>query len=334
MRNVVFSLVFIMFLAIPVKAQNFVDEAYVDMRGGFEQAVSSDSWNKGFHVNYLNIHVKGHVSESVTYTFRHRLTKPVYDKNNPLNATDFAWLTWQATPKFSLTAGKQPVWFGTYEFDADPIDIFCWSHAIADLWQYYTLGLSATYEVAPSQNLYFQISQSPLSLGITDCFSYSIYWNGSFAPWWHTTWSTNFVDSEPGIMAGYLVLGNRFNFGRFLIDADFIAKTSFSRGLFEFPDDTGILLAKYQMDKLNLCLKGVWDYNSASNILKDRPGTSWDVVVPAGTDIKQISAGVEYFPLSNKNIRLHAFYGWASNMENVHIIETGLTWRFDLCKRN
>lgn len=336
MRNVVFSLVFIMFLAIPVKAQNFVDEAYVDMRTGFAQTFSDGGWTGRFHVDYLNIHAKGHIADNLTYTFRHRLTKPAYADNNPLNATDFAWITWQATPKFSLTGGKHPVWFGSFEFDADPIDVFFWSKSIADLYQYYTLGVTGTYEVAPSQNLSFQFSQSPLSRGITNCFSYSLYWNGSFTPWWKTTWSLNFVDNEVRTMMNYLVLGNRFDIRNFIVELDLINKTAMHQRRPLFSDGAVILNAKYEMEKVNICLKATYDGNWSGNCVRDRFGNvieNWDVVVPAGYDVTQIAAGAEYFPLGNRNLRLHAFLSMISSMENACTLELGATWRFDLFKR-
>lgn len=321
--------------AIPaLYAQNFVDEAYVDMRSGFGQTLSASSWDGRFHVDYLNIHAKGHIADNVTYVFRHRLTKPVYAADNPLNATDFAWITWQARPKFSLTAGKHPVWFGTFEFDADPIDIFYWSKSIADLNKYYTFGVTGTYELAPSQNISLQFSQSPLSQTLARCFGYSVYWNGSFAPWWHTAWSVNFLDNDAGNMMNYIVLGNRFTFGAFLFDAEFINKTAIGKSQSFLSDGAVIVNAKYRMEKLNLCLKGTYDGNSSENADSGLlPGGSWDLVVPAGYEATQVAAGAEYFPLGNGNLRLHAFCSWISTARKTGAIELGLTWRFDIFNR-
>lgn len=327
MKNTVLTILLALLSVFGAGAQNFVDEAYVDMRSGFAQAVTEDpSWEGRFHVDYLNIHAKGHISEDVTYTFRHRLTKPVYDKNNLLNATDFAWITWQASPKFSLTAGKHPVWFGSFEFDADPIDVFYWSKSIADLYQYYTMGVTGTFEVAPSQNLSFQFSQSPLSKGAVNCFSWSLYWNGSFTPWWETTWSLNFVDDATTCLMNYAVLGNRFTFSDFVVEADFINKTSMNQKRPLFSDGAVILNAKYRMEKVNLCTKFTYDGNWSGN-------GKWDGVVLPGTEIAQIAVGAEIFPLGNRNLRLHAFYNYTTEYRYSHNIDLGVTWRFDLFKR-
>lgn len=322
--------------AFSANAQSLVEEAYVDMRSSFRQTVvengNDDSgWSGAFHVDYLNIHLKGTIVPNVTYTFRHRLTKPVWSERNLLNATDFAWITWQATPKFSLTGGKHPVWFGSFEFDADPINVFYWSKSIADLYQYYTFGITGTYEVAPSQNLSFQFSQSPLSAGWSNSFAYSLYWNGSFTPWWETTWSLNFIDTEnAGHMMNYLILGNRFTAGDFVVEADFINKTALSdqeRPLLS--DGAAILNAKYRMEKINLCLKGTYDWNWEGN--HDLYG-DFDVVVPSGSDIKQIAVGAEIFPFSSKYLRLHAFYNYTTAVKYAHSLDLGITWRFDLYK--
>ena len=335
MKQTFLTVILAAFCCISAVAQNFVDDAYVDIRTGFAQSLQEGEYNGGFHVDYLNIHLKGHISDNLTYVLRHRLTKAAYADNNPLNATDFAWMTWQASPKFSLTAGKHPVWFGSFEFDEDPINVFYWSKSIADLYQYFTLGVTGTYEVAPSQNISFQFSQSPLSRGITNCFSYSLYWNGSFTPFWKTTWSVNFVDNEVGTMMNYIVLGNRFTFGDFQVDADFINKTALSGQQRPFLSDVAVMLnSKYNVGKFNLCLKGTYDYNDAQNGDFSRGGVgSWDVVVPAGYEALQLAAGFEFFPLGNNHLRLHAFYDWVSTLSDRHALEIGVTWRFDLFKR-
>lgn len=337
MKNIVITVLLALLTVLPLGAQSLVEEAYVDMRSGFRQTVvekgNPDSgWNGAFHVDYLNIHLKGTVAPNVTYTFRHRLSKPVWSEKNLLNATDFAWLTWQATPKFSLTAGKHPVWFGSFEFDADPIDVFYWSKSIADLYQYYTFGVTGTYEVAPSQNLSLQFSQSPLSDGWNNSFAYSLYWNGRIAPWWETTWSLNFIDTElEGSTMNYAILGNRFTAGNVVVEADFINKTSL-RGQKRpfFSDGAAIINAKYRMEKVNLCLKGTWDWNWEGNF---DLGGDFDVVVPCGSDIKQIAAGAEIFPFGTKYIRLHAFYNYTTAVKYAHSLDLGITWRFDLYKR-
>ncbi len=335
MRKTFVTAILAVLCSSPAIAQNYVDEAYVDIRSGFAQSIQAGEYQSGFHVDYLNVHLKGHISDNISYVLRHRLTKGQYSETNPLNATDFAWMTWQATPKFSLTAGKHPVWFGSFEFDEDPINVFYWSKSIADLYQYFTLGVTGTYEVAPSQNISFQFSQSPLSRGITNCFSYSLYWNGSFAPFWKTIWSVNLVDNEVGTMMNYIVLGNRFTVGDFQLDADFINKTAPAYQKKHFLSDGAVMInGKYKLGKFNLCFKGTYDFNNAENGDFSPAGIgSWDVVVPAGYEAWQLAAGFEYFPLGNRNLRLHAFYDRISTASDRNALEIGLTWRLDLFKR-
>lgn len=335
MKRTILSVILAAFCSFSAHTQNYVDDAYVDIRTGFAQTLQGSSYQGGFHVDYLNIHLKGHVSDNVTYVLRHRLTKPAYADNNPLNATDFAWMTWQATPKFSITAGKHPVWIGSFEYDEDPINVFSWSKSTADLYQYFTLGVSLTYEPVPSQIISFQCSQSPLSHGITNCFSYSLYWNGSFTPFWKTIWSVNFIDNEVGTMMNYLVLGNRFIFGNLQLDADFINKTALCGQQRPFFSDVAVMLnSKYNIGKFNLCFKGTYDFNDPQNgDFSSGASGSWDVVVPAGYEALQLAAGLEYYPWGNNYLRLHAFYDWISTISDRHALEIGVTWRFDLYKR-
>ena len=95
-----------------------------------------------------------------------------------------------------------------------------------------------------------------------------------------------------------------------------------------------MLSSRYRINKFNLCFKGTYDYNDAANGDWSEGGVgSWDVVVPAGYDALQLAGGVEWFPLSGKDLRLHAFYSHNSAVARRHSLEMGITWRFNLFNR-
>lgn len=326
------SILLSMLLALGVSAQT-VDLAYIDIRTGFNYDHTTTEQNAGFHVDYLNIHLRGTLSDKLSYRFRHRLTLPAYSDKNPLNATDFAMLKWQATPKFSLTAGKHAVLVGGYEYDADPINVYHWSSFINNLYQYFTLGVTAAYDVSDGQTLNFQFSQSPLSRGITNCFTYNLYWAGHITSWWRTTWSLNFMDNENGDFMNFIVLGNLFRFGRTALEVDFNNRTSFEQEQPFLSDWSLVTAYKYHFDKLNLCAKATYDFNSAKNV--DANGQAYNVALAPGSEHTQIAAGAEYFPLKNRKLRLHAFYAWSNQIyDGCHSIELGLTWRVDIFNRS
>ena len=181
-------------LCLPVRAQNAVDRFYLDMRTSFHQETEPGTCRSQLVGEYLNLHLLGHVSENVTYRIRQRLNKKVFDERNMFNATEFMCVTWQATPRWSLTAGKQAVLIGGYEYDAPPIDVYFYSQFCNNLYQAYSFGITGAYEFSPSQRFVAQVCNSPLSLGYMSVYAWNLAWGGQFAPWWKTLWSVNMVE--------------------------------------------------------------------------------------------------------------------------------------------
>ena len=85
----------------------------------------------------------------------------------------------------------------------------------------------------------------------------------------------------------------------------------------------------YTVGKCILFAKGGYDTNAASNI--DPDGNPYDLIVTPGTSYLWGSAGVEYFPLKNQNVRIHALL-WGDNRTNAVTITTGITFRLYLKK--
>ena len=110
------AITLILFLAIAIAAgaqQTHVDEISFDARATFHQQTTAGVYDSHFQGDYFNLHIKGQLADGLTFRVRQRLNKKIEDAN-PFNATDFLWLTWQASPKWSFTAGKQPIMAGGY----------------------------------------------------------------------------------------------------------------------------------------------------------------------------------------------------------------------------
>ena len=71
--------------------------------------------------------------------------------------------------------------------------------------------------------------------------------------------------------------------------------------------------------------------NDEKNVDKD--GISYDLVLPAGNDYFYGGAGVEFFPLGDDRLRLHAAY-FRDNHDSLDNFDVGVTWRFNIYKRN
>ena len=334
--------------AAALHAQNIhVDEVWVDTRATFHQqttAVAADTplqYDSHFQGDYFNLHMAGQIADGLTFRVRQRLNKKI-DEANPFNATDFLWLKWQATPKIAFTFGKHPIMVGGYEVDSAPIDVYYYGAFTNRFYQYYAFGASATWTPAEGQEVSIQFIPSPISPGTQDAYSYNLYWNGGFFPWWKTIWSYNLVEDELHRKMNWVVLGNKFPLGNLVVDLDLIDRIAFKQKN-PFTDWSVILKAILTLGKWNLCTKVGYERNDASNIDPDWkaewdalvPEThrgSFDLVLPAGNDYFYYGAGIEFFPLGNDRLRLHFAY-FGDNHDRVNNFDLGVTWRFSVYKR-
>ena len=246
------------------------------------------------------------------------------------NATDFLYLRWQATPKLALTVGKNALFIGGYEFDAVPIDVYYYSNFCNNLYQGFSFGVNAEYEFLPGQTLAFQFCNSPLSLGFQNLYAYNLEWFGSFAPWWSTRWSVNFVQDEYQRFINYIALGNRFVFGPLAVDVEWMNRAGVGQKRF-FSDYTVISKIIWTVGKWNLCAKAGYESNDIDNV--DTLGRALDVAVAPGTRNIYAGCGVEFFPLPDRDkLRLHAVYFKSSSI-GIDNFDIGITWRLDVIKR-
>ena len=316
-------------------AQNtHVDEISFEVRSTFHQQTTDGEYDTHFQGDYFNLQVYGHLTPSLSFRVRQRLNKKI-DDANPFNATDFLWLKWQATQKWSFTAGKHPIMVGGYEVDSAPIDVYYYGAFTNRLYQYYAFGVSATYEPIPGQSFSAQFIPSPISPVTQNSYSYNLYWNGSLFPRWKTIWSYNLVEDELHRNLNWVVLGNKFDLGALVVDVDFIDRFFFGQKN-PLSDWSFIVKGIWTVGKWNLCSKVGYERNDAANIDTDYPegeaGHSYDLVLPAGNDYFYGGAGVEYFPLGNERLRLHAVY-FRDNHDKINNFDIGITWRFTAYKR-
>ena len=337
-----FLMLSMLLAAVGLRAQNaFVEEVSFDTRATFHQQTTAGVYDSHFQGDYFNLHVKGQIADGLTFRVRQRLNKKI-DEKNPFNATDFLWLKWQATPKLSFTAGKHPIGVGGYEIDSAPIDVYYYGAFSNRLYQYYAFGVSATFSPMEGQDISIQFIPSPISPGTQDSYSYNLYWNGGFFPWWKTIWSYNLVEDELHRKMNWFVLGNKFPRGALVVDFDVIDRFAFGQKN-KFSDWSFILKAILTLGKWNICTKVGYERNDAANIdpnwkaewdglvSADHVG-SYDLVLPAGHDYLYYGAGIEYFPLGDDNLRLHAVY-FRDNHDVKNNFDIGITWRFKIYKR-
>ncbi len=329
MRKIV-TILFFLFFTLGGMAQNAVDNLFIEARGVFHQELNNGKDHESQFVGeYFNLNILGHISPNVSYRVRQRFNKKVYDEKNMFNATDFLCINWKPGPRWTLTAGKYAVLIGGYEYDALPIDVYFYSQFCRNLYQGYSFGALATYEIAENQSLTAQICNSPLSKGLQSLYAYNLMWRGRFFPFWHTIWSLNYVEDESRRMIGYASLGNHCVFGPVAIDLDLMNRASLKQKNFlsDYSINTKLI---WTVGKWNICAKAGYESNDEGNV--DSEGRPYDVVILPGTSYLYAGCGLEYFPLGNDTLRLHAVYS-GDNYIHRDNFDIGLTWKIHIINK-
>ncbi len=319
-----FLLTVLFCLSCVLMARNGVDSLFFDVRGTFHQETMDGKYDSRLQADFLNLHIYGTVADHLTYRVRQRLNRGI-DKENVFSATDWLCLFWQAGPKWTFTVGKTAVLIGGYEFDSAPIDVYFYSQFCRGLKQGFSFSVNAEHHFKPTQHLAFQVANSPLSWGFRNCYAYSVAWRGQVAPWWQTIWSANLMEDESHRMINYLSLGNHLIFGGLTVDFDMTDRFNVRQRNW-LSDYTLISKVIWNVGKWNYCAKVGYEKNAADNV--DPRGRTYDVVIAPGTEYVYGGCGIEFFPLGNPTVRLHAAY-FRDNFFHRNNLQIGITWRFN-----
>lgn len=288
--------------------------------------------NSGFKVRYFNLRMDGQITPKFSYSWRQRFNR-MNSLSDFAQNTDWLHLTYRPTHNWAISAGKQVVMIGGWEYDRAPIELyFCseyWNNVAC-----YQLGASVAYTTNEGNDtLTFQFCQSPYDHAEADYFAYNLYWSGQHG-FFSALYSLNFSQYAPGKYDAYVVLGNQFQFGDAKLQLDLMNRGVSARELlfdnFSIMGEFSYLVA----DRVNLFAKATYDKvgnNYASGLF-----------LYPGTEITRLGGGVEYYPLGhkgNRDIRLHAVYahtlGTNTNpaptaVNKQSYLTVGLTWKIDI----
>lgn len=285
--------------------------------------------NTGFEGKYLMLRADGEIIPGLSYSWRQRLNK-MHSDQNFFDATDWLYINY-AIDGWSFEAGKEIVAIGGWEYDRAPIDLFgtsvFWNNIPC-----YQLGVTAGYQVGPDDQLYVQATQSPFfTRSNRNMYGYSLRWNGSHS-FYKPIWSANLFEYEKGRYISYLALGNRFDFGKWTIEADVMNRAA-SRQAYLFKDCSVIGEVSFSpCSRWRIHAKMTYDVNHS--------GTGADTMVMNGTELTMAGGGVEFYPLlkDKTDLRLHAtaYYSWGKNaneadvmQKNTLLANIGVTWNMN-----
>lgn len=326
-----------------LSAQENAIDLKIEVRADYQREYidgESIEENCGFKGKYLNLAVSGNITDNFSYSWRQRFNKSSFD-GNFFDATDWVWLAYNISD-FEVSAGKQVVGIGGYEYDRAPIDLyFCsefWNNVAC-----YQFGASGAYSFNQGKDkVMFQVCQSPFRNTTSyynpsgknmDLYAYNLMWYGNHGLF-SSIYSVNMLEYAPGRYINYISLGNKFTYDKVTLELDFMNRaTDHQTFLFKDVSIVGELAWK-PFTFLNVFGKVSYDVNHTDNN---------DYYVQPGTEMTRVGAGVEYFPLKNDrhDIRIHANYchtfGSNSNLGSVlrddhSMFDIGVTWKFDVFK--
>lgn len=114
-----------------------------------------------FMFNHLMVEANGYLSPKLSYRYVQRLNKDAttYSLENLSNAIDYAYLRYQANERVTLTAGRQALLVGGFEFNEYPIDVYDFSWFGNNITCYLT-GLSTHFKLSPTQEIGLQVTNN------------------------------------------------------------------------------------------------------------------------------------------------------------------------------
>lgn len=285
----------------------------------------------GFKVRYFNLRMDGQISPKFSYSWRQRFNRANSISEFAQN-TDWLHLTYKPTENWAISAGKQVLMIGGWEYDRAPIELyFC-----SEFWNNvncYQIGASVAYTTnSGNDTILFQACQSPYdtTLSSVDYYAYNLYWSGSHGCF-TALYSLNFMQYAPGKYDKYIALGNQFKFGDATIQLDLMNRGPKGKDLlfdnFSIMGEFSYMIA----NQVNVFAKATYDKIGNSSVLASG-------LVP-GTELTRVGGGVEYYPMGNRNVRLHAAYahtfGVNTNIDGTALdklgyLTVGLTWKIDI----
>ena len=287
------------------------------------------SADHGFAGKYLVVALDGTIGNKFSYHLRQRINTPNSGfANTFFQGTDWAYLNWHFTDNLFLSAGKQVVAIGGWEYDTNPIDIYYGT----EFWNTvccYEVGASLNFKDDAGKNhLLVQVSNSPfINAAMQSMYAFNLMWYGDFGAF-KTTYSANMIEYQPGKFINYIALGNKLQFKGVEMYLDVMNRASFAQERFFGQDLTAIFGIGVDIgERWIVFAKAGYDYNEAQ-----LPNTeAYDQYVTPGKKVDFESLGFEYYPIADRSLRLH-LCGSHTSVDGTSKFQgnIGLTWKVNL----
>lgn len=284
----------------------------------------------GFCGRYLFLRGYGDLGNGFKYSFAQRLNTPNKDTKY-FDSTDWSFLEYTTPGGFwTFTGGKIVLDVGSYEYDANPIDIPFFSNYVHRI-DAYLPGVSAAIHPTENDSFAFLLTRSPFDTETDNYLGYALEWRAHHG-FWHPLYTISAYEQGPYDMTFLFALGNLFEWDNGFVEVDILRRAKaedehnrpFSRNDFTFASR-----GEYRFtDRLAAIYKVTCDYNDHNS--------TFDLTIPAHTDNTMFGAGLEYYPVRNsQDIRLFGIaiksIGEFGGLPNEFFrIDLGLKWKINL----
>jgi hypothetical protein len=287
-----------------------------------------------FRNEQFRLEIRGQVHEKVYFRFRDRYTRAQTSESidNLSRSVDLAYLRFDISKKFSVSAGKMCADWGAWEFDWNPIDIYEYSD-IVEYADNFLTGVGFTYTPSTRNQWTFQVLDSRTKsfeelYGDQPNFTESkmplafvANWRGSLLDGKiKTIWSYSLFNEAENANMNYIALGNEFNLEKFRFIYDFkwsdeqldrttIVSETVPDNLYPFALANTLYIGhwinvRYILNpKVHLTFVGMMDIANWKNSFNDPENLTGEEHIR--TAYGYIPA-IEYFPWSDINIKFFA----------------------------
>lgn len=168
------------------------------LRSSFNARFNSgdaDNDEASFRFDHIMIGIYGNVTDKLSYKYLQRLNRgtKAFETENLPGTIDYAYLRYQLNSRFAVTAGRQALFVGGFEYNEYPINIYDYSGITNNITCYLT-GVNVAYSPRSNQEIGFQILNNragsmeeafgQIPEGVKRPYAplyYSLAWNSSYS---------------------------------------------------------------------------------------------------------------------------------------------------------
>jgi hypothetical protein len=317
----------------------------IDTRVDYQTDYTNGNYtNSSFQSQTFKLWLVGEIVPGIRYRVRHRLNKAQVPlaREAYSSATDQAWLAFDIGKHWTITAGKQSVQLGTFEYDYNPADIYMGTMCFNDLDAYKT-GVNVAYKFL-GQVLNLQVFNSDNPQFASEeyknkAIATSVMWEGNlFKDVIKTRVGYTAFQHERNKFYQWITPGIQFNIGKFTAEADYyLGNRNMDYGQVVGNDELG---TRYVRDQ-SIALNFKYDFGIFKPFIKGVWSQRYDKDYKEGAyDNSGIQAVLEVYPFSGiiKDLRFHLMYSYnetdfkgrynAMSKQDTHSFLIGVRWLF------